>query len=319
MGGLNAKTNAGPDQHSVMTPVVILEAFGELPLTDAIEAERERARRERDNPPTGVSVVGLLHAAFDARAELMGWSITSPSSSPRNLWEMYEAGLTGDDTDDSMIGWVYVGLANPTDLSAVDNIVVPEGLPDGSVYADWATVRMPPEHGEATVELSSALPPLVQCLDDALRRIGATEVSGFQVTCYGAHHGSRGRFPGHLASGLSWFDTPEQARASALVTFDRGSLRGLSAVELASNIRRRNTGTFAFGNVVPVNERHRVRTPADMPYPQISLEPSGLGVSVVLPEWTAGAVGWTLATVVDVARVLAPETENFAVRIARIE
>ena len=64
--------------------------------------------------------------------------------------------------------------------------------------------------------LSSALPPLVQCLDDALRRIGATEISGFQVTCYGAHHGPRSRFSGHLAAGLSWFDTPEQARAERI-------------------------------------------------------------------------------------------------------
>ena len=301
-----------------MTPVVILEAFGKLPRTELINAETERERLERDNPPTGVTVVSLLHAAFDARAELMGWSTTSSSSSRRNLWETYEAGLTGDDTDDSMIGWVYVGLANPTDLSAVDDVVIPEGLPDGSGYAGWATVRTSPEYGEATVGLSSALPPLVQCFDDALRRIGATEISGYQVTCYGAHHGPRIRFSGHLAAGLSWFDTPQQARVSALVTFDRRSLSGFSAVELASNIRRRHTGAFAFGGVVPVDEPHRVRRPADAPYPDISLEPSGLGISVVLPEWTASAAGWTLATVVDEVRVLAPETEDFAVRIARV-
>ena len=302
-----------------MSPVVILEAFGELPRTELINAETERERLERECPPVGVTVVGLLHAAFDARAELMGWSTTSSSSSRRNLWETYEVGLTGDDSDDSMIGWVYVGLANPTDLRAVDDVMISEGLSDGSGYAGWATVRMPPEYGDATVALSSALPPLVQCLDDALRRIGATEISGFQVTCYGAHHGRRSRFSGHLASGLSWFDTPEQDRVSALVTFDRGSLSGLSPVDLASNIRRRHTGAFAFGGVVPIDEPHRVRGPADTPYPDISLEPSGLGVSMVLPEWSAGAVGWILATVVDEVRVMAPETENFAVRIARIE
>ena len=302
-----------------MTPVVILEGFGELPRTELINAETKRERLERDNPPTGVTVVGLLHAAFDARAELMGWSTTASSSALRNLWETYEAGLTGDDTDDSMIGWVYAGLANPTEPSVVDDVVITEGLPDGSGYAGWAAVRTSPEYGEATVALSSALPPLVQCLDDALRRIGATEISGFQVTCYGAHHGPRSRFSGHLAPGLSWFDTPEQARVSALVTFDRGSLNGLSAVELASNIRRRHTGAFAFGGIVTIDEPHRVRGPADTPYPDISLEPSGLGVSMVLPEWSAGAVGWILATVVDEVRVMAPETENFAVRIARIE
>ena len=55
-----------------MTPIVILEAFGELRLTELINAERDRERRERANPPTGVTVMGLLHSAFDARAELMG-------------------------------------------------------------------------------------------------------------------------------------------------------------------------------------------------------------------------------------------------------
>ena len=62
-----------------MTPKVILEAFGELPRNELINAATERERRERNNPPTGVTVVGLLHSAFDARAELMSWSTTSSS------------------------------------------------------------------------------------------------------------------------------------------------------------------------------------------------------------------------------------------------
>ena len=302
-----------------MTPILILEAFGELRPTASTETERDRERRERESPPTGVSVVGLLHRIFDAGAELMGWSTMSSASSQRNLWDMYEAGLTADGTDPSLIGWVYVGLANPTDLNVVDDVVVPEGIPDRTGYTGWATISMPLEYGEATVGLSSALPPLVQFFDDALRRIGTTEVSGFQVTCYGAHLGPRSRFPGHLASGLSWFGTLEQAGPSALVTFDQGFLGGHSAVDLARNIRCRHTGAFEISEAVSVDERHRVRMPGDTPHPNIPLEPSGLGVSVVLPEWTACAAGWTLATVVDVARVMAPEIEHFAARRTRME
>ena len=54
---------------------LILEAFGELPATDLINSERERERQERENPSSGVGVteVGLLHSAFDARTELMAW------------------------------------------------------------------------------------------------------------------------------------------------------------------------------------------------------------------------------------------------------
>ena len=58
-----------------MTPILILEAFGELLSTDLIESERERERSELKHPPTGKMVVGLLHRAFKARAELMGWCL----------------------------------------------------------------------------------------------------------------------------------------------------------------------------------------------------------------------------------------------------
>ena len=62
---------------------LILEAFGELPATDLInsERERERERQERENPSSGVGVteVGLLHSAFDARTELMAWCQFSPT------------------------------------------------------------------------------------------------------------------------------------------------------------------------------------------------------------------------------------------------
>ena len=42
-------------------------------------------------------------------------------------------------------------------------------------------------------------------------------------------------------------------------------------------------------------------------------------MSVVLPEWIAGAAGWALATVVSIACVIAPETKNFVLRVAQIE
>ena len=60
---------------------LILEAFGELPATDLINSERERERQERENPSSsvGVTEVGLLHSAFDARTELMAWCHFSPT------------------------------------------------------------------------------------------------------------------------------------------------------------------------------------------------------------------------------------------------
>ncbi len=298
-----------------MTPILILEAFGQLPSTDLIVSEREREQREREDPPTGATLVGLLHRAFEARAELMAWSSLSLSRSHLPLlWEMYDAGLTGGGADASMIGWVYVGLANPIDLSKVTPGMVPVGTSAG-----WATISMPPGYNEATVGLPVALPPLIQCLDDALRRIGAVEVSGFQVTCYNAHLSPSGRSSvGHLVSGASWFDIPLQVGADTLVAYDSGFLGGHTEAELVASIQRRHTGAFEFGPPVAVPEDHFIRVPATTPRPNISLEPSGLGVPVALPEWTASAAAWVLATVINTAHTIAPDVENFAVRVTRV-
>ena len=182
-----------------MTPILILEAFVEPPSgSNLIDRERERERREREDPPTGAVEAGLLHRPFEADAELMTWSSPTLSrTGPPLLWDMYEAGLTGDGADAFLIGWVYVGLANPIDLSGVTSSMVQPGT-----CAAWASIRMPAGYSEATVGLSVALPPLIQCFDDALRRIGAVEESGFHLTCHGAHLGpSGGSSVGHLVSG----------------------------------------------------------------------------------------------------------------------
>ena len=299
-----------------MTPILILEAFGQLPSTDLIVSEREREQREREDPPTGVVEVGLLHNIFDARAELMGWSSTLlPRPHLSLLWDMYEAGLTGNGADASLIGWVYVGLANPIDLSRV----TPEMVQPGT-GAGWASIRMPSGYNEATVGLPMVLPPLVQCFDDALRRIGAVEVSGFQVTCYGAHLGPSGRSSvGHLVSRAGWFDIPPPVGADALIAFDSGFLGGHTEAELVASIQRRHTGAFEFGPPVAVPEQHFIRVPASTPRPDISLEPSGLGVPVALPQWTASAAGWVLANTINTARDFAPDVETLAVRITRVQ
>lgn len=252
-----------------MTPILVLEAFGQLPSADLIVSEMERERREREDPPTGAVETGLLHRVFEARAELMGWSTYSQPPPHPPLWNMFEAGLTGRGTNASMIGWVYVGLANPIDLSKM----TPE-MVEPRTGAGWANVRMPAGYNEATVGLYLALPPLVQCFDDALRRIGAVEVSGFQITCYGADLRPSGRSSvGPPVSGASWFDIPLQAGAVALIAFDSGFLGGHTEAELVAGIQRRYTGAFEFGPPVAVPEQNKVRVPGVTPWPDTPLEP----------------------------------------------
>ena len=299
---------------SDVTPIIILEAFGELPATELIESERQRERREAELPPSGVVEVGVLHRAFESRAELMGWSATSRRAPlPTSLWNMFEAGLTGGTDDASLIGWVYVGLANPTDLG--------QGLPEMSgpgTGPGWAALRKPSGYHESTVALPIALSPLLQCLDDALGRIGPATVTGYQLTCYGANLQPRGRYRGHLVGGASWFGVPSrEVPADALITLNEGSIGG-GVSELLRALRYRDDFGFNFGLAQDVAHQHRVRTPDSPPKPNIFFHPADLGISVGLPEWTAGSVGWALAAVVDAARDLTPHVENFAIRITRL-
>ena len=252
-----------------MRPLVILEAFGKLPSTDLIAAEREREQRRWEDRPAGAAPVGLLHRAFDARAELMGWS------SPR-LWETYDAELTGPE-DSSLIGSVYVEAAEP---------------------------------------LSAVLPPLVQCLDDSLRRIGAVDVSGFQATIYRA-----GQQPDKVASGLFtaaiWFTTPTapQDGVEALISFDDGLP---SALDLLEGLRRRNTDPFIFV-LAGILDGYAIQRPGATPFPRITFVPSNLGLSVRMPEWTASAAGWVLATVVETVSKSFLDVEAFVLRITRAQ
>ena len=86
---------------------------------------------------------------------------------------------------------------------------------------------------------------------------------------------------------------------------------------MVDRLQRKNTGLFEFGPVVAVPEQHSVKV-LEPSFLSISPARSGLCVRVTLPEWTASAVGWVLATVIDTARASAPDVSNFAVRVVRV-
>ena len=249
--------------------------------------------------------MGSLHVAFDARAELMAWS--TASASPHNLWDLFEVGLTGRGHAPTLIGWVHVGLANPAEPSS-------EIALEGGVAAGWATVSAPLGYSDSTVALPTALVPLIQCLDDSLRRIGAVNVSGFQLTCYDAHLSAQHRVIGHLTNAAGWFMPTLRDKADAFITFDQGFLSGRPSADLLDAIQHRFSGSFSFDHVAPVPEQYRV---CHAPDSVATFRPSEHGVAVTMPEWTGSAAGWVLATVVDAARIISPDTRNFAVRVTR--
>lgn len=224
-----------------------------------------------------------LYSVFRARAELMGWSALPRSSSsgqvtrPRPaLWALHEAELSDGDGS-GRIGWVQAGL------------------------------------GEG-VELAWALPPLVQCCEDALRRFGAVELTGLQVTASTLPPGGE---PGawDLVSALNWFNTAPAGRTEALIAFDSGLLPPGSEVALLARLQHLNTGSFEFGPLVPAPPEHAI-TPPEGAALAATLSPAPQGLSVALPEWSASSAAWVLALVIDLAR--GKDTHNFAVRLTRV-
>ena len=281
-----------------MPSVLFVEAFGQLtPGTNLIDSEEED-----------------LYSVFNARAELMGWSALPSNRHPRrrsSLWNMNDAELTAG-TDASRLGWVQVGLADDPTGDFVESGSPPPPGYVGYAYAPLSRRRL------SEVEPAIALPALIQCFDDALRRFGIIELSAFQVTAHFLDPRTQSSL-GDLVSELNWFNTTQKEQADALIAFDQGLLGGHTEAELVASLRQRNTGLFEFGPAVAVPEQHSIKESfLGAPDHPISPARSGLGVSVTLPEWTASAAGWALAMVIDTARASAPNVSHLAVRLTRV-
>lgn len=270
---------------------LFLEAFGQLSGTATIDS------REED-----------LYSVFRQRAELMHW-VTTSSDRPL-LWLMEEAEITAD-TDPYSIGWVQVGL----DVGKIEAFVEP-ARPSSDPVQGWAYAPLAVHRSD--IEPALALPALVQCFHDALRRFGAVELSGLQATA-SFLDASEQSCISYLVSVLNWFNTDLKAGAEAIVEFDQDLLEGGRVSELVSILQRRNTHPFEFSAFTPVPEKHMVSIPAETrPYHPIAPQ-SDTGVSVTLPEWTPSAAGWVLASAVDAARLINPDASNFALRLTRVQ
>ena len=279
---------------------LFLEAFGQLSSgANLIDSEEED-----------------LYSVFNARAELMSWSTTAiPRPNGPLLWGMEEAELTAG-TDASRIGLVQVGL----DVGVVGVLEPGTGLSEpppvtGGGWYGYAPREMPPS--ASAVDPAFVLPALVQCFYDALRRFGVVDLSGLQLTASHLDPSTQSR-AGNLVSVLNWFNTTLKGKADALIAFDQELLGGHTEAEVLASLQRKNTGSFEFGPVVSVPERHSIKAGVETPIRSISPAHSGLGVSVTLPEWTASAAAWVLAIVIDTARASAPDVRNFAVRVTRV-
>ncbi len=274
-----------------MSSLLFVEAFGRLL---AREDQRGIVTEEED-----------LYSVFTSRADLMGWSSTSATGRPL-LWGMNDAELTAGN-DRHRIGWVQVG-PRAGDIKPTKP-TKPTPLPvRGYRYAPFGFSR----HAEPAV----VLPALVQCFDDSLRRFGVVDLSGLQVTA-GYLESRTGCYVGGYSPGRNYYNTILRGEVHALIAFDHEMLGGLKEAELLAGLQRQRTSSFEFGPVVAVPEQYAIKAGLEMPIRSISPAHSGLGISVTLPEWTAGDAAWALAVVIDTARDMAPDTRNFTVRMTR--
>ena len=237
----------------------------------------------------------------------MRWADTS-SDRPPKLWAMEEAELTAGD-DASRIGWAQVGLnVGPFEPFSVSPNVLPPPA-TGRRYEVFGPERR-------TSDPVEVLPALIQCFDDSLRRFGAVEVSGYQVTASGMET-CIGNSTWYLVSVLNWFNLDSKARTDAIVAFDQALLEDHDVSKLVAGLRRRNNGTFGFRSVVDVPEECMVEVSTSAFLHAVTPQ-TNQGVLVSLPEWTPSAAGWVLASVINVARALESDTSSFAIRITRV-
>ena len=204
-----------------------------------------------------------LYSVFRARSVLMGW-YTPPQHGPSPIspvfWEMHEADIC-EQNDALRIATAQVGL-------------------------------------EAGVPIVIVLPALIQCFDDSLRRFGAVELSGYQVTAseIGAEQESR---LGHFVQMTNYFEMSEQSTEATLVAYELGE--GPRS-QLATKITILNTGPFRYQGTA--------YTPGRGAPSEMSPRPEGGRrecLKLQLPEGP-DAAGWAMAAVWDALLSLSPGT-----------
>ena len=292
-----------------MSATLIVDAFGSIsPIPERVAPDEDRVFPEPENP-----LEGYLWGVFRHRSELMRWSSGESQGKPL-LWAVHEAELTFHQ-EESRIGWAQVGLdvgpavAGSLDPSTPTDIDGPFPEQHRSSTSGFAAYPMP---DFPATDPAVAIPPLIQCTDDAIRWFGDVELSALQVT---GVHLSRTMRPHKFDSPSVDYWFHGQPNIPAVVTFaaDHWDDRAGSAV--ADEIRRWNTRSFEFGSLVPVPEEYVPRP--ELAFIEWATEAANLGITVALVEWDTGLISSIIARVFDLVLSLDPAPRHLAVRVTR--
>lgn len=258
-----------------------------------------------------------LYSVFLARAELMCWSNLYGSRPPElaePLWMMEEAALNSDPHDPE-VGRAQVGLDVGPVIDATEAASQPT-LPEEVIAildpARHEYAPYPVERGPST-DPAVAIPPLVQCLDDALRRFGDIEVTGFQVSAtYMTPERHSQLAP--LAGVLNWFNVlAAPPRVDAVVTIAADGWDERTVAPVFSFIQQIHSGLFEIGPLITAAEGQS----AQPEWRGVDWQQVDRGVAVSMPEWSPAAVGWLIATLFDAVRSHHPATRHLSVRVTR--
>lgn len=220
-----------------------------------------------------------LLGVFDARGEAMRWSPSGTARPLPHLWYLEEAELTAS-VGNGMVGWVQVGV---------------------------------------DVEPTMALPPLIQCLDDSLRRFGEVELSALQMTARRLLRQEDLPIPN-----IGWFGESLGPRTRGVIACDARFVETVAQPEFVEKIRGWNSagvpsGRFEFAPVAAAQGDQAIRDPAAVALPaDRALSPADWVLPVTMPEWSPSSVAWALCTFIDTIRRDADGPRDFAVRLTRV-
>ena len=223
-----------------------------------------------------------LYSVFRARSVLMGW-YTPPQRKPSSLspvfWRMEEADLC-EQNDALRIATAQVGL-------------------------------------EAGVPIVIALPALIQCFDDSLRRFGAVELSGYQVTVEGLEAMQESRpfdLLFHLFQMTNYFEVSHRSTEATLIVYELAKGSGL---QLVTELERFSTNTFRY-------QRTAYTPGRDVPSEMSSANPERPRVGMTeylrlsLPEGP-DAAGRAMAIALYEILTLSPGTTDARVSLTYVE
>ena len=237
-----------------------------------------------------------LYSVFLARSELMRWSNLNAVAQPETttpLWWMNDAELNLD-PENTGIRWAQVSLDVGPVISAPDPSEYPTLSEEGTAQLDpskYDYAPYPIERGPPT-DPAVAIPPMVQCFDDAIRKFGEADVTAHRVEIYGLSPSDRSEFY-PLAGVRNWFNVNRSAtKTHAIARVQADLWEAGMAEQVVADIQQTRTRPFSFGSSGKI--------------------PQGAAVAVSMPEWSSATAGWVTARLFDA--VLTPRPDIAAPR-----